>query len=190
MTRAGPMPSKGWSRRTFIGRSAAAVATMAATSAVAACRTSSSSTNPAPRTGSDSTATLGLGITGLIVRDLQRSLAFYRRLGIPIPDQVRGDNFRMKLATGQIFFWDTETLTRSYDPGWKPSTGSRRVVLEFGFATRPAVDAKYTEMVGAGYQSYLTASVTCSDPATRSSSTPTATRSRFATRSPPEGPRR
>ena len=64
-------------------------------------------------------------------------------------------NYRLTLPTGQVFFWDTYTLTRSYDPQWQPASGDRRVVLEFGFATSGAVDAKYNEMIQVGYGSYL-----------------------------------
>ena len=100
--------------------------------------------------------TLGLGIVGLIVRDLAASLGFYRQLGLDIPADVDGGtNYRMQSPNGQIFFWDTYEVTRGYDPDWQPSKGHRRVVLEFGFPTPEAVDAKHAEFVSAGYESYL-----------------------------------
>jgi predicted lactoylglutathione lyase len=139
------------SRRGLLHRLTGGGAVLAA-GGLAGCASPAPDAAAPPHT--DPTATLGLGITGLIVRDLQAALAFYRRLGIAIPQGVTGDNFRTKLPTGQIFFWDTQSLTRSYDPAWTPSTGSRRVVLEFGFASPEAVDSKYREMVDAGYQSY------------------------------------
>ncbi|MDQ6659426.1 MAG: hypothetical protein M3Z24_00510 [Chloroflexota bacterium] len=104
---------------------------------------------------SQASNTLGLGIVGLIVRDLKASLDFYRLLGLNIPTTVTGDNYRMKLPTGQVFFWDTYALTRSYDPGWQPSTGHRRIVLEWGFSSAQAVNDKYAELTAAGYSGYL-----------------------------------
>ena len=94
--------------------------------------------------------TLGLGIVGLIVRDLAASLAFYRQLGLDIPtDADEGSYYRMQFPSGQIFFWDTYEVARGYDPDWEPSSGHRRVVLEFGFPTPDAVDAKHAELVSA-----------------------------------------
>jgi len=136
------------------GLTACANPTAAPTAAEPTAAEPTAAETAAAPASADPNATLGLGITGLIVADVPRSLAFYRRLGIPIPEGVTGDSYRLPLATGQVFFWDTETLTRSWDPGWTPRTGSRRVVLEFGFATPAAVDAKYADMVAAGYPGY------------------------------------
>ncbi len=104
---------------------------------------------------SQNSSTIGLGIVGLIVRDLKASLDFYRRLGLHIPTTVTGDNYRMKLPSGQVFFWDTYAVTQSYDPSWQPSTGHRRIVLEWGFSNAQAVNDKYTELTTAGYVGYL-----------------------------------
>jgi len=103
----------------------------------------------------ENAAPVGLGIVGLIVRDLAASLAFYRRLGLAIPPAVAGDNFRLRLPGGQVFFWDTYEVTRGYDPDWAPSSGHRRVVLEFGFPTARAVDDTYADLTGAGHDGYL-----------------------------------
>lgn len=100
-------------------------------------------------------ATLGLGIVGFIVADLSQSLSFYRRLGLDVPETVASDNFRLRTAGGQIIFWETYSVIRSFDPGWNPSSGDRRIVLEFGFAKPGDVDAKYTELTAAGSPGYL-----------------------------------
>lgn len=100
--------------------------------------------------------TVGLGIVGLIVRDVGASLDFYRMLGLDIPPGAdRGGYHRMQLSNGQTFFWDSYEITRGYDPGWEPSSGNRRVVLEFGFASAQAVDDKYAELTDAGHEGYL-----------------------------------
>lgn len=150
MAHGDPSRRNGLSRRRFFTRSAGAAAALSTAGGVLAC-----STSTAPAAATVPGGTLGLGIVGMIVHDLQRSLDFYRTLGLAIPDHVTGDNFRMTLPTGQVFFWDADTIVRSFDPDWRPATGSRRIVLEFGFATPEAVDAKYTEMVDAGHPSYL-----------------------------------
>ena len=100
--------------------------------------------------------TVGLGIVGLVVRDIEASLEFYRELGLDIPSEAgEGGYHRMQLPNGQTFFWDSYDITRSYDPNWEPSSGNRRIVLEFGFASAQAVDDKYVELTDAGYESYL-----------------------------------
>jgi catechol 2,3-dioxygenase-like lactoylglutathione lyase family enzyme len=97
-----------------------------------------------------------LGVVGLIVRDVARSLDFYRQVGLDIPEGQGGSNFRMQLPGGLTFFWDNYDTTRQWvDPNWTPSSGNRRVVLEFGFPTPQAVNDKYAELVAAGYESYI-----------------------------------
>ena len=101
--------------------------------------------------------TLGLGIVGLHVTDLDRSLAFYRRLGVDIPENVDTSEgaFRLRLPTGQIFFWETIEYTARYFEGYERGTGERRVSLEFGFADPASVDGMYRELTGDGTDSYL-----------------------------------
>lgn len=106
-------------------------------------------------TSNPGTGTIGLGIVGLIVRDLSASLDFYRRLGLAIPPDVRGSNYRIRLPNGQVSFWDNYETVRSFDPGWQPSTGNRRVVLEFGFASPDALDTVNADLTAAGYEGYL-----------------------------------
>lgn len=100
--------------------------------------------------------TVGLGCIGIFVRDLPASLDFYRTLGLAIPDDAGGGNdYRLRLPNGQVFFWETYKAVRDFDPGWQPSSGNRRIVLEFGFSTAQALDDKYAELTSMGYQGYL-----------------------------------
>lgn len=96
--------------------------------------------------------TVGLGCVGIFVRDLPASLSFYRRLGPAIPDDAGvGNDYRLRLPNGQVFFWETHEAVRDFDPAWQPSPGSRRVVLEFGFASDEALDAMYAGLTSAGH---------------------------------------
>lgn len=102
------------------------------------------------------TGTLGLGIIGLHVTNLGASLDFYRRLGLDIPTDVNlsGGAFRLRLPTGQVFFWETLSYTRADFPDYEPGTGDRKVSLEFGFRNAREVDEMYDALLAEGYGSY------------------------------------
>ena len=87
----------------------------------------------------------------LLIENLARSVAFYRRLGVEFPPDVEqrtdvqipiGDEHQLVLTT---------QFVRSI-PGYEPPSGGSRVVLEFFVDGNEAVDAKYTELTGAGYR--------------------------------------
>lgn len=100
--------------------------------------------------------TVSLGCVGIVARDLPASLAFYRSLGLVIPDDAGGgSDYRLRLPTGQVLFWETYAVVRDFDPSWQPSTGNRRVVLEFGFATAQALDDTYAGLTADGHEGYL-----------------------------------
>ena len=86
----------------------------------------------------------------LLIEDLPRSLAFYRRLGVEFPSDADqrvdvqvpiGDNHQLVLTTSFV----QVDLERE-----SPSGGSR-VMLEFFVDGNDAVDEKYTELTAAGY---------------------------------------
>ena len=100
--------------------------------------------------------TLGLGIIGIIVTDLGASLDFYRRLGLNIPADVDlgAQAYRLRLDTGQIFWWETIGYTQRYFPNYEPGAGQRKVSLEFGFRNAGEVDAMYDALLAEGYESW------------------------------------
>jgi len=87
----------------------------------------------------------------LLVEDLPRSLAFYRRLGVEFPPEADqktdvqvpiGDEHQLVLTT-RFFLNDTDR---------RPPSGGSRILLEFFVDSRAAVDAKYVELTEAGYR--------------------------------------
>lgn len=89
---------------------------------------------------------------GIVVRDMARSLAFYRRLGLDIPDGVEDQpHIEITLPSGLRIAWDAADTVRSFDPGWTAPTGSARVGLAFVCADPGEVDRRYAELVAAGY---------------------------------------
>jgi predicted lactoylglutathione lyase len=94
---------------------------------------------------------LELAMVGLVVEDMPTSLEFYRRLGVDIPQRADHEEFVMhRMDSGVTIFWDTVFVKR-YDPSREKPTGGYRIMLEFFLADNNAVDAKYEEMVGYGY---------------------------------------
>src|SRR4051794_27027631 len=95
-------------------------------------------------------------VIGLVVADMGRSLAFYRRLGLDIPPQADGEpHVEATVAGGLRLAWDTVETIHSFDPGWKPPAGGHRVSLAFRCDDPAEVDRVYGELVDAGYEGHL-----------------------------------
>ena len=96
-----------------------------------------------------------LDLIGVVVKDMARSLAFYRHLGLDIPSAADGeDHVELALPGGLRLAWDTEETIRSFDPDWTPPTGGDRMGLAFLLETPAAVDRTYDELVALGYEGY------------------------------------
>lgn len=92
---------------------------------------------------------------GIVVTDMGRSLAFYRRLGLDIPlDADTQPHVEAPLPGGLRLAWDTVDTIRSFDPGYQPPTGPSGIHLAFRLDTPAAVDASYDELVAAGYHGH------------------------------------
>ena len=99
--------------------------------------------------------TARLDLIGLVVADMARSLAFYRRLGFDIPPEADGEpHVEARLPGGLRIAWDTVDTIRSFDPGWTPPTGGHRVSLAFACADPAEVDATYRALMDAGYDGH------------------------------------
>ena len=99
-----------------------------------------------------------LDLVGLAVREMAASLAFYRRLGLDIPEGAESSEHGHVEATlpgGLRVAWDTHEVMQSFDPGWKPPAGGAPVTLAFRLDSPAEVDALYAELVGDGYEGHL-----------------------------------
>jgi hypothetical protein len=90
---------------------------------------------------------LDLYMVGLAPQNLEKSLEFYQRLGLAIPEE-RGErpHIEVKMKGDLSFFLNTTPLVEEAD---RP-----RLILEFYLKERNVLEAKYNEMVSLGYQSY------------------------------------
>lgn len=100
--------------------------------------------------------TTRLDLVGIVVADMPRSLAFYRRLGLDIPpDADDQPHVEIALPGGLRLAWDTEDVIRSFDESWTSPTGGPRTGLAFACDDPADVDASYAELVDAGYDGHL-----------------------------------
>jgi catechol 2,3-dioxygenase-like lactoylglutathione lyase family enzyme len=95
----------------------------------------------------------------LVVRDMEATIRFYRRLGLAIPEEKiwrtasGAHHVDLDMPNGTVVHFDSVALTRAYDAGWREPApgGGGRVVIGFSVPSRDAVDARYADLVGAGY---------------------------------------
>ena len=91
----------------------------------------------APRCSSryGASMTARLDVVGIVVDDMARSLAFYRRLGFDLAPEADGEpHVEASLPGGLRIAWDTADTIRSFDPGWTPPAGGHRIGLAFACA--------------------------------------------------------
>ena len=100
--------------------------------------------------------TAEFSLVGLVVADMGRSLAFYRRLGLDIPAAADSEpHVEVNLPGGLRLAFDTVDTVRSFDPGWTPPEGGgHRVGLAFACDDPAEVDRVYAELVDAGHDGH------------------------------------
>lgn len=94
----------------------------------------------------------------LVVKDMEASVAFYRLLGLKIPDTVPAfqqhhrsagrDRHREGNAGGVDLDFDSQEFARHWDRGWQGAAA----VIGFRVASRDEVDAVYGRLTAAGYE--------------------------------------
>jgi hypothetical protein len=66
-----------------------------------------------------------LDAIGVVVSDLKRGAEFFRLLGVPFGDPGTEDHFEATLPNGLRLMLDSESLVRSFMPGWTKPVGQR-----------------------------------------------------------------
>jgi uncharacterized glyoxalase superfamily protein PhnB len=88
---------------------------------------------------------------GIVVTDMARSLAFYRRLGLEFPDGAESeDHVEAQLPGGLRYMVDTESLIKSFDPDWERPSGGHAGSGAFRCDSPEEVDRVYKELLEAG----------------------------------------
>ncbi|HEY6596979.1 MAG TPA: VOC family protein [Asanoa sp.] len=97
-----------------------------------------------------------IDLFGVVVADMGRALAFYRRLGLDIPASADGQpHVEVALPGGLRLAFDTVETIRSFDSSWQGADGSARTGIAFRCDSPAEVDEVYADLTGAGYAGHL-----------------------------------
>ena len=91
-----------------------------------------------------------LNALGIVVSDMARSIAFYRLLGLDVPETPDEGHVDTFLPNGVRFMLDTEATVLSFRPDWKRERGNQ-LGLALECASPAEVDAVYSRVTEAGF---------------------------------------
>ena len=101
-----------------------------------------------------------LFMVDLVVRDMEATLAFYRALGVEIPEAgiwrtaTGAHHVDITMPGGFLVHFDSHALAKAYDRGWSAQSGSgTRHVINFKLESREGVDQVHGKLTGLGYRS-------------------------------------
>jgi uncharacterized glyoxalase superfamily protein PhnB len=87
----------------------------------------------------------------VFAHDLPRSIAFYRLLGLPVPD-AEIPHVAVELPGGNSLSLDTDETIVGMHPGWSPpSSSDSRLALALGVGSPAEVDALFEKVTAAGH---------------------------------------
>ena len=87
----------------------------------------------------------------LEVRDLERSIRFYRALGLDVPDPTDGRPVVVHRMRSGVSLLLTTRFASVYDETWARPTGGYQQMLEFFVGEDAAVVSKWQQLTAVGY---------------------------------------
>lgn len=88
---------------------------------------------------------------GVVATDVAASIAFYRRVGVPFPDDVAiEEHVECPLGPGVRLMIDSEESVRGFDPEYAPVVGTR-VAFAARLDSPAGVDELYAELDSEGF---------------------------------------
>ena len=93
-------------------------------------------------------------VVEIATKDLHRALAFYRLLGLDVPE-ADGPHVEVELPGGNKLAFDNEEIIAGMHPGRTPPTQSGRVALAFAVSKPAEVDALFERLTAAGHPGAL-----------------------------------
>jgi len=77
---------------------------------------------------------------------MERSLSFYRMLGLEVPEGAEEQgHVEVEIGGGVVLFWDA-VFAETYDPDREKPGDGHRILPEFFVGGREALDAVYEEL--------------------------------------------
>ena len=88
---------------------------------------------------------------GIVVADMAASLAFYRRLGLAIPESEDAEGHVDWEGPGGVrLMFDAVSVVHSYDPDWQAPVGGPAMTLAFDCGSAHEVDSLVADLSQAG----------------------------------------
>jgi catechol 2,3-dioxygenase-like lactoylglutathione lyase family enzyme len=92
-----------------------------------------------------------LDFFGVVVSDMARSVAFYRKLGLEFPDGAENEqHVEALLPGGMRYALDTEDVLREFEAEWQRPTDGHATGGAFRCESPAEVDSVYRELLAAG----------------------------------------
>lgn len=91
-----------------------------------------------------------LNAVGIVAADLSRSIAFYRLLGVDVPETPDAPHVEARLPNGTRLMLDSEETILSFRPDWQRRAGNQ-LSLAFECGSAAEVDETYRRAVDAGF---------------------------------------
>jgi uncharacterized glyoxalase superfamily protein PhnB len=99
---------------------------------------------------------LVLDQVNMVVGDMEAAVAFYRLLGLEVPDRLpEWDAHHRSTELGDEgldFDLDSTVFARQWNEGWSGRKNGAGCVVVFRVATREEVDEIHADLAGAGYK--------------------------------------
>jgi uncharacterized glyoxalase superfamily protein PhnB len=91
-----------------------------------------------------------LNAIGIVASDMARSIAFYRAVGLDVPETPDEGHIDVAMPSGTRLMLDSEATVLSFRPDWARATGNQ-VGLAFACTSAAEVDEVYARVTGAGF---------------------------------------
>ncbi|MBO0874566.1 MAG: VOC family protein [Pseudonocardia sp.] len=101
-------------------------------------------------------ARLTSAVVQIFAKDVPRSIAFYRLLGLAVPAPGAPDpHVDVELPGGNRLSIDAEATITGMHPDWSPPDSAGRVALAFGLGSPDEVDTMFERLTNAGHPGSL-----------------------------------
>jgi catechol 2,3-dioxygenase-like lactoylglutathione lyase family enzyme len=95
---------------------------------------------------------IGLNAIGIVPKDMERSLFFYRELGINVPPYDPNEDHFGCEAGGVTLMWDTVSLMQQIEPSFEYKRGGN-IGIAFECSSPEAVDDAHRRLTSLGFES-------------------------------------